>query len=52
VGKNIFNKTLNINVGELLSQYGGGGHRGAGSCRVPSGKAEEVLEKIIKALKN
>jgi oligoribonuclease NrnB/cAMP/cGMP phosphodiesterase (DHH superfamily) len=52
VGKNIFNKTSNINVGELLTHYGGGGHQGAGSCRVPVEDAEEILNKIIKALKN
>ncbi len=52
VGKNIFNKTSNINVGELLSHYGGGGHQGAGSCRVPVEDAEEILNKIIKALKH
>ena len=52
VGKNIFNKTSTVNVGELLSYYGGGGHQGAGSCRVPADKAEEVLHKIISALKN
>lgn len=52
VGKNIFNKKSNINIGELLSYYGGGGHQGAGSCRVPTDKAEEVLHKIIRALKN
>jgi len=51
VGKNIFNKTSNINLGELLSHYGGGGHQGAASCRVPVENAEDVLNKIIKALK-
>ncbi|MCX8011743.1 MAG: exopolyphosphatase, partial [Desulfobacterota bacterium] len=29
VGKNIFNKTSKVNVGALLSRYGGGGHQGA-----------------------
>src|SRR4030042_4510211 len=52
VGKNIFNKTSNINVGDLLSHYGGEGNQGAGSCRVPAEAAEDVLNKIIKALKN
>jgi len=51
VGKNIFNKTSRVNVGELLSHYGGGGHPGAGSCRVPAENAEEVLQQIIQALK-
>jgi len=50
VGKNIFNKTSSVNVGELLSHYGGGGHQGAGSCRVPDGEVDRVLDKIIQAL--
>jgi len=28
--------------------YGGGGHQGAGSCRVPVKDAEEVLNKLSK----
>jgi len=32
VGYNIFNSTSQVNVGELLSRYGGGGHRVVGSC--------------------
>lgn len=52
VGKNIFNKTSTINVGELLSHYGGGGHRGAGSSRIPDGDVDRVLEEIIQRLKS
>ncbi|MBW1679505.1 MAG: exopolyphosphatase [Deltaproteobacteria bacterium] len=51
VGKNIFDKTSSVNVGELLSHYGGGGHQGAGSCRVPDGEVEGALDEIIKCLK-
>jgi len=50
VGKNIFNNSSTINVGKLLSNYGGGGHDGAGSCRVPEGEADAVLEKIVESL--
>ena len=32
VGHSIFNRTSRTNVGELMSRYGGGGHRGAGTC--------------------
>jgi len=51
VGKNIFNNTSEVNVGELLSHFGGGGHQGAGSCRVPDPDVERTLEDIIHALK-
>jgi len=34
VGRSIFKDTFNVNIGELLARYGGGGHTGAGGCRV------------------
>ena len=51
LGKNIFSKKLSVNLGELLSRYGGGGHSGAGSCRVPDDKVDEALKEIISILK-
>ena len=51
VGKNIFNKTSSVNVGELLYQYAGGGHQGAGSCRVPDESVDKVTSEIIDKLK-
>ena len=39
VGYNIFNPTSNVNVGELLTHYGGGGHKVVGSSRVPNEQA-------------
>jgi hypothetical protein len=50
VGYNIFNPTSKINVGELLQQYGGGGHRVVGSSRVPSAQAEKALGEILTAV--
>lgn len=50
VGYNIFNKTATINVGELLSRYGGGGHKVVGSCRVPNENAEQAIQEIIAAV--
>lgn len=50
IGKNIFNKSPVVNVGELLSHYGGGGHQGAGSCRVPEEEADRILAEIIHIL--
>lgn len=51
VGNNIFNNTSPVNVGELLSHFGGGGHQGAGSCRVPDHEVDQALQEIIQALK-
>ena len=51
VGYNIFNTTSNVNVGELLRHYGGGGHKVVGSCRVPNDKAERAIREIIAAVK-
>jgi hypothetical protein len=50
VGYNIFNPTSNVNVGELLKNYGGGGHRVVGSSRVPNEKAEQAIAEILAAV--
>jgi hypothetical protein len=50
VGYNIFNPTSNVNVGELLKNYGGGGHKVVGSSRVPSEKAEQAIAEILAAV--
>src|SRR5437867_1348493 len=47
VGHSIFNRTCNTSVGDLMSKYGGGGHRGAGTCILPLDKAAEVIEEIL-----
>ncbi|MBM4298586.1 MAG: exopolyphosphatase [Deltaproteobacteria bacterium] len=50
VGYNIFNPTSNVNVGELLKNYGGGGHKVVGSSRVPNDKAEQAIAEILAAV--
>jgi len=47
VGHNIFNRDCNTNVGELMSQYGGGGHNGAGTCQLELGDADTKLKQIV-----
>jgi len=51
VGYNIFNTTSKVNVGALMKQYGGGGHKAVGSCRVPNDKAEQAIREIVAAVK-
>ena len=50
VGHSIFNRNCNVNVGLMLSQFGGGGHRGAGACRFHVSKSDEYIPNIIDIL--
>jgi len=50
VGHSIFNPRCNVNVGLLLTQFDGGGHRGAGSARLPADGADETIRQIIDCL--
>jgi len=50
VGHNIFNPKCRVNVGKMLSKFGGGGHKGAGACRFLASKAGEYIPQIISIL--
>jgi nanoRNase/pAp phosphatase (c-di-AMP/oligoRNAs hydrolase) len=50
VGKSIFDRSSNVNIGELMLQHGGGGHLNAGTCQVPNEAAEIILEALIPSL--
>jgi nanoRNase/pAp phosphatase (c-di-AMP/oligoRNAs hydrolase) len=49
-GKSIFNKTSKTNIGNLMLEYGGGGHANAGTCQIDNKKAEEVLQELIQKI--
>lgn len=51
VGHSIFNRTCNVNVGELLAKYGGGGHKGAGTVQLAPETAEEKSQEILNILR-
>ncbi|TCT20684.1 exopolyphosphatase [Thiobaca trueperi] len=46
-GKSIFDRGSKTNVGELMLEYGGGGHQAAGTCQVDNDRAEQVLSELI-----
>jgi nanoRNase/pAp phosphatase (c-di-AMP/oligoRNAs hydrolase) len=46
-GKSIVDRTSRTNVGELMLEYGGGGHEAAGTCQVANDDAERVLGELI-----
>lgn len=50
VGKSIIDRSNSINIGELMLEYGGGGHANAGTCQVPNDKADEVRQELINKL--
>jgi nanoRNase/pAp phosphatase (c-di-AMP/oligoRNAs hydrolase) len=49
-GKSIFNRTSKTNIGELMLQYGGGGHAAAGTCQIDTDKADDVLKELIEKI--
>jgi len=46
-GKSILDRSSKTNVGELMLQYGGGGHHAAGTCQVDNDNATTVLRELI-----
>ena len=46
-GKSILDRSSKTNVGELMLQYGGGGHNAAGTCQVDNEQADDVLGALI-----
>ena len=50
VGKSIFNRTSGTNIGELVLQYGGGGHEAAGTCQVNNDDAPWILSELIEKI--
>jgi hypothetical protein len=51
LGHNIFNRTSSSNCGHICSDFGGGGHKGAGACPLKPDKAEKQIREIIEVLK-
>ena len=47
VGRSILNRASTADIGALVLSYGGGGHANAGTCQVPHGDADRVVEELI-----
>lgn len=52
IGKSILNCTSNTNIGQLCLDYGGGGHRNAGTCQIDNDQADKKLQEIITCIVN
>jgi hypothetical protein len=51
LGHNIFNRTSRANCGQICSDFGGGGHRGAGACPLSPDLADDQIAEIVRRLK-
>lgn len=50
VGRSVLNDTCRVNVGKMLSHFGGGGHAGAGACSFPAANGKDYIPEIIETL--
>jgi len=50
VGKSIFDRSSRTNVGELMLEYGGGGHHAAGTCQIGNDKAHDVKAELVRRI--
>jgi oligoribonuclease NrnB/cAMP/cGMP phosphodiesterase (DHH superfamily) len=50
IGQSIFNRQCNVNIGKILSRFGGGGHAGAGGCTLKAENADQVIEEILQIM--
>lgn len=50
VGNSLFNDNGHVNIGAMVAKYGGGGHRGAGSCAVSADMVDKSVKEITDIL--
>lgn len=50
VARSILNKASNLNIGLMVLEHGGGGHAGAGVCRVANDKVDQVVESFLQQI--
>ena len=50
VGHSIINRSSDVNVGNLMLRYAGGGHQHAGTCQVPHHEADKILREILEVI--
>ncbi len=51
-GHSILNRSCHTNIGELMLEFGGGGHEAVGTCQLPVDDWQDTLNKIVKRLRS
>jgi nanoRNase/pAp phosphatase (c-di-AMP/oligoRNAs hydrolase) len=49
-GKSILDRSSQVHVGNLMLEFGGGGHAAAGTCQVPNDKADSILQSLLQRI--
>ncbi|MNL87303.1 hypothetical protein D3C87_2163940 [compost metagenome] len=49
-GKSILDRSSQTHVGNLMLEFGGGGHAAAGTCQVANDKADLILQALIQRI--
>ncbi|QTA91008.1 exopolyphosphatase [Desulfonema magnum] len=49
-GHSILNRTSRTNVGKLMLEYSGGGHKKVGTCQIPAQTWEQAREEIVERM--
>ena len=49
-GKSILDRSSKTHVGNLMLEFGGGGHAAAGTCQVANDKADAMLKTLIERI--
>ena len=47
VGYSVIRRDAQVDVGSMVYQYGGGGHKQVGTCQVPYDEADRIIAEII-----
>lgn len=50
-GKSFLDRSFNTHIGNVMRQYGGAGHRNAGTCEVDNDRVDGVRQDLIAAFK-
>ncbi len=50
-GYSILNRTCDADIGKLMLEYNGGGHKMVGTCQVPHDDADKAIEEIVEFLR-
>lgn len=47
VGENNFTRLNAVDIGAVMREYGGGGHKVAGGCTIPAAQQEEIINRLV-----
>ena len=49
-GKSILDRSSRVHVGNLMLEFGGGGHAAAGTCQLPNDKADLLMQTLVQRI--